>query len=89
MGTTRRTKYRIIAITNEGRGGFQTLAGVDKIVDLKKWCERLEQSELPGGVNEISSRARGFLLSISTARLIRQSDAKQMREYRAAPFRLM
>lgn len=55
---------------------------------LRQWCEDVERSERTGGVNEHCAKARGFLLAISKARLIRQSDNLILTEYTAPLFRV-
>jgi hypothetical protein len=86
MGTTRRTTYRIECRTNDRNG--QMVVGVDKKPkDMGKWCEDQEASERQGKPNEHCAIARGFLLAIHSARLIRQSDGEIVAWYKAAPFR--
>ena len=85
MGTTRRTTYRIECRTNDK---CSMVIGVNKKPkDLGKWCEDQEASERQGKPNEHCAIARGFLLSIHSARLIRQSDGETVADYKAAPFR--
>jgi hypothetical protein len=89
MGTTRRFKYRIECNTNDRKVHQDCYTfGTNKIPKtLQEWCESQEKSEMKDGVNEHCAIARGFLLAIHSARLIRQSDGEIVAWYKAAPFR--
>lgn len=93
MGTTRRTTYRIECRTNDTAAVNSTMRGMmvigvdKKPKDLQKWCEDQEASERQGKPNEHCAIARGFLLAIHSAKLIRQSDGEILADYKAAPFR--
>jgi hypothetical protein len=89
MGSTRRYKYRIeIRKSNEKPNFKMTPWGADKLVNLKDFCENYEKSEQIGGPNAHISKDRGWLLSISEAVMIRQSDNKVVEHYKAPMFRL-
>jgi hypothetical protein len=93
MGTTSKTTYRIECRTNDNGcvngfiRGMHTYGMNKKPKDLKDWCEAVEKSELPGGPNQLAALRRGYLLSIFSAQVIRQSDETVVDEYKAAPFR--
>lgn len=93
MGTVSRTTYRIECRTNDNAGVNSMVRGLHvygmnkKPKDLGKWCEDIEKSERKGGVNHHAALGRGFLLSIHSAKLIRQSDGEILSNYKAAPFR--
>lgn len=94
MGTTRRTVYRIECQTNDcaipSRYKGTMVVGIDKKPkDLRKWCEAMERSELPGQPNERAAQVRGWLLAIHSAKLIRQSTEEIIANYKAAPFRIL
>ena len=95
MGTSRRFKYRIECKTNDTAAVNSNIRGtmvigVDKKPkSLQEWCEAQERSELKGGVNAHVAVARGFLLAIHSAKLIRQSDEKVLLDYKAAAFRVL
>ncbi len=95
MGTTHLCKYRIEYTSNAG----PTQVGLDKlpppfkdagrVQGLRVWCEDQEKSEHSGGVNAHCAHARGFLIAIGSAKLIRQADSHVLAEYKAAPFRVL
>ena len=96
MGTARAFKYRIECRSNDTKGGMNSnirglyVYGSNKNPkSLQEWCEGQEKSELAGGVNHHAALARGFLLSINGAKVIRQVDGEVIQEYKAAPFRLL
>lgn len=95
MGTTRRCTYRIECRTNDNAGvnshvrGLHVYGANKKPKDLKEWCETIEKSELKDGVNHHAALHRGFLLAISSAKVIRQSDEKVVLEYAAPAFRVL
>lgn len=96
MGTTSRYTYRIECDTNDmghgffnGKRGMMIVGVSKKPKDLKEWCEVQEKSERAGMPNEHAAKARGFLLAISSARLIRQRDNIIVSDYKADMFRCM
>jgi len=83
-----KTKYRIKLLTNDNKALYNF--GIkQKPKSLKDFCEHMEKSELPGGCNAHLAEDRGFLLSISGAKLVRQSDGVVVDEYSAPMFRVL
>jgi hypothetical protein len=90
MGKTRLYAYRVeVLMSNEAPNVQMFPFGLNRKVNLKDYCENYEKSEQIGGVNEHISKARGWLLAISEAVLIRQRDEKVIEHYKAPMFRLM
>ena len=93
MGHSVTPKYRV-----EVRGNFTRMgigltpaAWRGKVSEqrLEEYRQSMNQSFLPGGVNEHVSRADGFVHHISYARIVRQSDGQIMCAVRAPMFEII
>jgi len=54
--------------------------------NLERWVRAFNKSMSPGEVNHHVSKALGYLLHVSNARIVRQKDGRVMAEYRAPLF---
>lgn len=83
MGSTRRRKYRIECVTDD-KNCSKMVIGLDKKPkSLRDWCFSYEKSEFPGQPNAHIGQARGYPITIISAKLISQNNEETVEEYNA------